>query len=52
MRRPITQLDSPGIESIPQKEHALIGGRAETWTLPHPRNEDDRFEPNIVRGRD
>jgi hypothetical protein len=53
MRRPITQIDSPGIEPVPQpKEPAIIGGRAETWTLPRPRGEDDRYEPTIIRGRE
>jgi hypothetical protein len=53
MRRPITRIDSPGIEPVsPPREPAAIGGRADTWRLPVPREDDDRFEPIIIRGRD
>lgn len=51
MASTITGIDSPGIEPDPQPEEpGLIGGRAETWALPH--TDDELFEPTIVRGRE
>jgi hypothetical protein len=53
MRRPITRIDSPGIEPVPPpREASAIGGRAESWRLPEPRDDEDKLEPGIVRGRD
>lgn len=45
-------IDSAGIEAEPAPEQpSTIGGRADTWRLPHPRTDDD-FEPTIIRGRE
>lgn len=30
----------------------VIGGRAPTWPSPRSPEEDEDYEPNIVRGRD
>jgi hypothetical protein len=52
MVRAANPIDSPGIEPVPQpQETSAIGGRAETWSLPGPRDEE-QSEPNIIRGTD
>jgi hypothetical protein len=46
-------IDSPGVEPVPPPEElTIIGGRAETWSVPVPRTDDELFEPTIVRGRE
>jgi hypothetical protein len=53
MKHAAKRIESPGIEPVPLPDEAtIIGGRAETWTLPQPRTDDELFEPNIVRGLD
>ena len=52
MVRAANPIDSPGVEPVPQpKETGIIGGRAESWSLPVPRD-DEQIEPNIIRGRE
>ncbi|MGW5054018.1 hypothetical protein [Actinokineospora sp. NPDC004072] len=46
------ELDLVPIPRSPSDEDVdLIGGRAATWTVPAP-PEDEDYEPTIIRGRE
>ncbi|HEV2778910.1 MAG TPA: hypothetical protein VGX25_05860 [Actinophytocola sp.] len=53
MTRAAQRIECPGVEPVPLPEEAtIIGGRAESWSVPCPRADDEPYEPFIVRGRE